>query len=152
MLGGTPPRSISQPLLRRLLAWEVQAKAQGGLPWAVRAKIENLRAAQAKGAASKARSPRLKPGGRLLREWNGVTHVVDVVEGGFLWHGTRHRSLSAITRAITGAHWSGPRFFGLKEADSAKPTGAAKVRSTAQPKASAQISTPAQPARARRAA
>ena len=55
----------------------------------------------------------LKPGGRLLREWNGVTHVVEVTETGFLWNGETWRSLSAIARAITGTHWSGPRFFGL---------------------------------------
>jgi hypothetical protein len=59
-------------------------------------------------------SPALKPGGRLIREWNGVTHVVDVVDGGFLWNGQRYASLSPIARAITGARWSGPRFFGLK--------------------------------------
>ncbi|NJN06321.1 MAG: DUF2924 domain-containing protein, partial [Rhodobacteraceae bacterium] len=59
-------------------------------------------------------SPALKPGGRLIREWNGVTHAVDVVEGGFLWKGQRYTSLSPIARAITGARWSGPRFFGLK--------------------------------------
>ncbi|WP_423827748.1 DUF2924 domain-containing protein [Shimia abyssi] len=60
------------------------------------------------------RDPALKPGGRLIREWNGVTHVVEVVEGGFLWKGQRYASLSPIARAITGARWSGPRFFGLK--------------------------------------
>lgn len=58
-------------------------------------------------------SPAMRPGGRLLREWNGVTHVVDVIEGGFMWNGQTWRSLSAIAREITGAHWSGPRFFGL---------------------------------------
>ncbi|CUH47594.1 hypothetical protein RUA4292_01765 [Ruegeria atlantica] len=57
--------------------------------------------------------PALKPGGRLLREWNGVTHVVDVTEDGFTWNSRSCRSLSAIAREITGAHWSGPRFFGL---------------------------------------
>jgi len=51
---------------------------------------------------------------RLIREWNGVTHVVDVVQGGFLCNGQRYASLSPIARAITGARWSGPRFFGLK--------------------------------------
>jgi len=61
----------------------------------------------------KVSSPALKPGGRLLREWNGVTHVVDVTDGGFVWKGETWRSLSAIAREITGAHWSGPRFFGL---------------------------------------
>ena len=109
-LGGGSPARLSQPFLRRVLAWELQAKAQGGLPAAVRKKLDAL----ASGTA-KAPSPKVKTGGRFLREWNGVTHVVDVVEGGFLWKGERHRSLSAIARAITGSHWSGPRFFGLQE-------------------------------------
>lgn len=142
LMEGAPPRSMSQPLLRRLLSWEVQAKARGGLPAATRAKLDSLRAAQAKGKTALTTSPRLKPGGRFLREWNGVTHVVDVVEGGFLWKSERHRSLSAIARAITGAHWSGPRFFGLQEA--ASPTAgrvgakgvAARAKNTAKPKSS----------------
>jgi hypothetical protein len=36
-----------------------------------------------------------------------------VVDDGFQWQGEHYRSLSAIARTITGAHWSGPRFFGL---------------------------------------
>jgi hypothetical protein len=57
--------------------------------------------------------PRLEPGIRLVREWNGRTYSVDVIEGGFVWDGRVHRSLSVIARMITGARWSGPRFFGL---------------------------------------
>ena len=57
--------------------------------------------------------PEAQPGARLIRDWNGSTHTVDVVEDGFVWNGERYRSLSAIARAITGARWSGPRFFGL---------------------------------------
>lgn len=56
---------------------------------------------------------RLELGARLLRDWNGKTHAVDVVENGFLYEEETYRSLSAIARRITGAHWSGPRFFGL---------------------------------------
>lgn len=133
-LGGEPPPRLSQPLLRRMLAWELQAREQGGLSAAAVRELERLAAARGReagrtGEAGSARcspTPRLKAGGRLLREWGGVTHVVDVVEGGFLWRGERHRSLSAIARAITGAHWSGPRFFGLKESASAP---GAKMRS-----------------------
>lgn len=44
-----------------------------------------------------------------------MTHVVDVIDGGFVWNGQRYTSLSPIARAITGARWSGPRFFGLKK-------------------------------------
>lgn len=142
-LGGEPPARLSRPFLRRVLAWELQAQDQGGLPASVKRKLESLAVAQAGGRGGKPEktpSPRLRPGGRLLREWGGVTHVVDVVEGGFLWRGERHRSLSAIARAITGAHWSGPRFFGLQD------EGATKVVKAARGTPSAPI------ARSRRAA
>lgn len=121
-LGGEPPPRLSQPFLRRMLAWELQAREEGGLPAAVKRKLDSLATAQTSGKARAPSTPRLKPGGRLLREWSGITHVVDVVEGGFLWRGERHRSLSAIARAITGAHWSGPRFFGLQEGASGSGT------------------------------
>ncbi len=105
----TPVRKrLSSPFLRRFLAFEVQARQRGGLPKGFTDRL-------AKAAAEKvtARVPALRPGGRLIREWNGVTHVVDVSGDGFVWKGERHASLSAIARAITGARWSGPRFFGL---------------------------------------
>lgn len=114
---GTPvPKRLSSPFLRRFLAFEIQARQFGGRPKGFAEKL--VRAANDK---ADTKSPALKPGGRLIREWNGVTHavdvvdVVDVVEGGFIWDGQRHSSLSAIARAITGARWSGPRFFGLKK-------------------------------------
>jgi len=107
---GTPiPKRLSRPFLRRFLAFEVQTRASIGLPKGFVTKL----ARAARDDPSPA-SPALKPGGRLIREWNGMTHVVDVVEGGFLWNGQRYASLSPIARAITGARWSGPRFFGLK--------------------------------------
>jgi Protein of unknown function (DUF2924) len=49
-----------------------------------------------------------------VREWRGVTHTVLVQTPGFEWNGRRHRSLTIIAHEITGAHWSGPRFFGLR--------------------------------------
>lgn len=107
---GTPvPKGLSQPFLRRFLAFELQSGCHGGLPTRLKAQLAARQSGKLKTAA-----PLVKPGGRLLREWNGVTHVVDVIEEGYLWEGQRHRSLSAIARAITGARWSGPRFFGLK--------------------------------------
>ncbi|MEX0328922.1 MAG: DUF2924 domain-containing protein [Ruegeria sp.] len=109
---GTPvPKRLSSPFLRRFLAVEVQARERGGLP-----KDFVTRLAKAARDSPSATNHALKPGGRLIREWNGATHVVDVVEGGFLWKGQRYASLSPIARAITGARWSGPRFFGLKRA------------------------------------
>lgn len=55
----------------------------------------------------------LREGNRLVREWNGTTHTVLVLGSGFEWQAKQYRSLSQIAEAITGAHWSGPRFFGL---------------------------------------
>jgi hypothetical protein len=55
----------------------------------------------------------LKPGARLVREWAGKTHSVIVLEHGFDYDGERYPSLTKIAARITGAHWSGPRFFGI---------------------------------------
>ena len=110
-LFGTPvPKGLSQSFLRRFIAFEVQARRSGGLPRGFVTDLERRVAAE-----PCAGSPELRPGGRLLREWDGTTHVVDVVEGGYRWNGATYRSLSAVARAITGARWSGPRFFGLTE-------------------------------------
>jgi hypothetical protein len=56
--------------------------------------------------------PSLKPGARLIREWHGRTHTVTVTEEGFEYAGQSYSSLTTIAKEITGAHWSGPRFFG----------------------------------------
>ena len=111
LIGGAVPACMSQPMQRRFLAFELQAKEEGGLPAALRVRLDRIAAGEERKA-----SPTLQPGARLLREWNGTTHVVDVLPQGFLLNGAPHRSLSAIARAITGARWSGPRFFGLVSA------------------------------------
>jgi len=111
IMGSPVPKGLSKPFLRRFLAFEVQARRSGGLP---KGFVAMLRAKAL--AESRPKSPALRPGGRLLREWNGKTNVVEVVDAGFLWNGKCYRSLSAIAREITGAHWSGPRFFGLNRA------------------------------------
>lgn len=58
-------------------------------------------------------APSLRPGMRLVRSWQGKTHVVEVVEDGLVWNGKTYGSLSAVALAITGARWSGRRFFRL---------------------------------------
>ncbi len=112
LFGDPVPSGMSQQMQRRFLAFELQAKVEGSLPTALRAKLDRIGAGEERKA-----SPTLQHGARLLREWNGTTHVVDVLPDGFLWNGRPHRSLSAIARAITGARWSGPRFFGLVSAE-----------------------------------
>ena len=103
-----PPKSLSQAFLRRFLANEIQTRRSGGA-----SKATHRVLAKRSDETPPATAPKLAPGGRLIREWNGVTHIVEVVADGFRWRGETWRSLSAIAREITGAHWSGPRFFGL---------------------------------------
>ncbi len=106
---GAPPR-LSRALMEKAIAYEIQVKAYGGLSART---IRVLKAAaKRKAVPASRRSP--GRGTRLVREWNGILHEVDVVDDGYLWRGQRHRSLSAIALAITGTKWSGPRFFGIK--------------------------------------
>ena len=58
--------------------------------------------------------PTQKEGTRLIREWHGTEHVVDVIDGVYHWNGQTWQSLSVIAREITGTRWSGPRFFGVQ--------------------------------------
>jgi hypothetical protein len=59
-------------------------------------------------------APRIKLGTRLVRQWQGETHEVTLLDSGYAYRGQRYASLSEIARFITGTRWSGPLFFGLK--------------------------------------
>ena len=109
--GGAP--SVPAWLLRRLLAQRLQEKRHGKLPLLVVRELERIAAPSAGKAAPVRKAVALNVGTRLIREWNGQTIAVAVIEGGFLWKERTYRSLSEIACAVTGAHWSGPRFFGL---------------------------------------
>lgn len=53
---------------------------------------------------------------QLVREWNGKKyHVVVLGKDQFQYDGRVYKTLSAIAKEITGAHWSGPLFFGLRK-------------------------------------
>jgi hypothetical protein len=69
-----------------------------------------------RGGATVVPAIRLKPGTKLVREWHGQVHTVDVLEDGFIYQGERYRSLTRIARRITGTPWSGPLFFGIRRA------------------------------------
>ena len=108
----TPMPEVAPSLLRRALAYDRQERKFGGLPRVVRKQLESLSAEHS--AALPEPPPKLKPGTRLVREWNGTMYTVLVTADGFEFAGRSWRSLSMIARHITGAQWSGPRFFGLK--------------------------------------
>jgi hypothetical protein len=110
--GTEPPRKASREFLIRAVAYGIQAQAFGGLDAKT---LQLLRKANgANGAQPKSRRSRLSKGSKLFREWHGETHEVLVLDKGFAWRGETYQSLSAIARAITGAHWNGWAFFGLK--------------------------------------
>ena len=100
----------------------MQEKAHGGLSKAARRRLRTLARAFAEtGRVAADTGSTLRPGARLVREWRGKTFVVTVTEDGFEHGGQLHPSLTAVARNITGAHWSGPRFFGLRSARQTAP-------------------------------
>lgn len=112
----TQPPNLSRDLVVRAIAYRLQELAHGGLARATARKLTSLAAAlEAGGEISLDPGPQIKPGARLVREWRGRTHTVTVTEEGFQYDGRHYPSLTKIARAITGDHWSGPRFFGLKK-------------------------------------
>jgi Protein of unknown function (DUF2924) len=111
-----PPMRLSRDLLMRAITYKLQERPLGGLSKSILRKLECLNGEPKVSGSPKPAPPiSLKPGTRLVREWRGVTRTVLVHADGFEWNGRRYRSLSEIARAITGAHWSGPRFFGLRK-------------------------------------
>ena len=111
---------LSRELLTRAITYKLQERALGGLSNSTLRKLESRNVEPTGGDARKATAPiSLKPGTRLVREWRGVTHTVLVHADGVEWNGRRYRSLTVIAGEITGAHWSGPRFFGLRKPASA---------------------------------
>ena len=102
---GAPPKQRSVDLLRRVLAWRLQAKALGGLDAAT---VRLL------GSERTLIMVAEQPGTRLARDYAGKRHEVVILEEGVLYDGESYGSLSEVARIITGQRWNGPRFFGLR--------------------------------------
>jgi hypothetical protein len=101
-------------------------RAHGGASRALR-RLQTLAREFERGGASFDRRIVPKTGTTLVRQWRGHAHTVIVREDGFEYEGQRYRSLTVIAERITGAHWSGPRFFGLTKRSGAS-LGAEAVR------------------------
>jgi hypothetical protein len=110
-----PPLGLSRDLIIRGLADKLQQRARGGPSRALQRRLQILAGEFEKGARSFHPSIVLKIGASLVRQWRGHTHTVLVREDGFEYQGRRYRSLTVIAEQITGAHWSGPRFFGVNK-------------------------------------
>lgn len=113
-LSGVNLPNASPSLLQRLIAQRLQEKAFGKLPAYIERELDRLGGSSDASAPTLPRRGQILPGTRFVREWNGKTIAVEATEAGFEWDTDTYRSLSEIARKVTGAHWSGPRFFGLK--------------------------------------
>ncbi|WP_300039622.1 DUF2924 domain-containing protein [uncultured Roseobacter sp.] len=107
MSGRPPPKYLSPQFMKRVLIWEAQNRALGGVSAKTTRRLNRI-------ATGRIAPTIAKPGSHLVREWNGRTYLVEVTNSGYVMDGKSWRSLSAIARHITGAHWSGPRFFGVQ--------------------------------------
>lgn len=105
--GRPPPKYLSPQFMKRVLIWDLQNKELCALSAGTERRLRQV-------ASGKTPPAKAKPGSHLVREWNGRTYQVEVVDGGYLMDGRTGLSLSAIARHITGARWSGPRFFGVQ--------------------------------------
>jgi hypothetical protein len=110
-----PPKGFSTRLLFLSAAYEAQVRERGGLRPATRKRLLAAGAVKGGGGTKSMATAGCDPapGTRLVREWQGKSHVVDIQDGQVTYGGQTFKSLSAVARAITGARWSGPRFFGL---------------------------------------
>jgi len=108
-----PPR-LSRDIMMRAIAYRLQEIAHGGASKVTQRRLMTLTAEfETGGTIAPPPGPKIKPGSRLVREWHGRTHTVCVTDVGFEFQGKSYRSLTKIACDITGAQWSGPRFFGL---------------------------------------
>lgn len=110
--GSPPPPHMSRGFLQKALAYHAQCKEFGGLSKQTQKALKSIASGK---PVSTTITRILKPGAHLVREWNGRTYQVAIVDGGYLFDGNTYSSLTAIAKRITGTNWSGPRFFGVND-------------------------------------
>lgn len=113
LYGVPPPPKTARCLIKLAVAYRLQSDEQGDLKPGLRRQLIHI----AQGEESSA-SQATRPGTILVREWHGVSYTVTVLDKGVMFDGKLYRSLTEVAEVITGNHWSGPVFFGLKKAKS----------------------------------
>ena len=102
-----PPKSLSRPLMVQILSQAYQLEPLGGYTKRLDGRLKSA-------ARRDVVRPAFKPGSRFVREYHGITHVVEVSDDGrFVWKDQNFKSLSHTARAITGYNVSGFQFFGV---------------------------------------
>ncbi len=109
-----PLGHIGRSLMIRAIAYRLQEMAFGGLKPSTQRVLDRIGASRSEAALEPTPKRRASAGTVLIREWRGVSHRVTVLDHDVVYRGRRYKSLSEVARTITGTHWSGPLFFGLK--------------------------------------
>ena len=125
-LYGTAPPAHQKRFLIKRLAYRIQELTYGGLSDDARrraaeiireAGLDEEASIPGRGGTPRRRVEEAILGTRFVRVWNGRRYEVTVIAGGFEFEGRPYRSLTAIARAITGTHWNGRAFFGLRNGE-----------------------------------
>lgn len=113
LFGAEPSPLLGRVFMIKAIAYRLQERAFGGLKPSTQRLLDRV---CDEGSPRSKRMPKPRPdaGTVLIREWRGVSHRVTVLDNDVVYQGRRYKSLSEVARVITGTHWSGPLFFGLK--------------------------------------
>jgi hypothetical protein len=114
LYGKEPSGHIGRTLMIRAIAYRLQERAFGGLKPSAQRVLDRIEVGRSEAALDPTPKRRASAGTVLIREWRGVSHRVTVLDHDVVYRGRRYKSLSEVARTITGTHWSGPLFFGLK--------------------------------------
>ena len=114
LYGNEPSGHVGRSFLIRVIAYRLQEEAFGGLKPSAQQILDRVFDGRGETAQQRTPRPRAGAGTVLIREWRGTRHRVTVLDNDVIYRGRRYKSLSEVARAITGARWSGPLFFGLK--------------------------------------
>lgn len=132
LFGVPAPLTLRPRLLMQAIAWKLQVDAEGDISAAMkrdlqvianRCRDQRVGGRGTRGSVQQLPSAVLQPGTRLVRIWRGNTYVIDVEEDGVRWEGMLYSSLSAAAKAITGTHWNGLLFFGLRKRQPPRQAG-----------------------------
>jgi hypothetical protein len=114
LFGAEPSPQLGQVLMVRTIAYRMQERTFGGLKPSAQKILDGVYDGRGEVAQQRIPKRRASAGTVLIREWRGVSHRVTVLDHDVVYRGRRYKSLSEVARTITGTHWSGPLFFGLK--------------------------------------
>ncbi len=123
LLGDEPPPNLGRKIMIQAIAYRLQEAAFGGLKPSTLRILNRVVDGSGSDGSNRVPARKASAGTVLIREWGGVTHRVTVLDDDVVYRGRRYKSLSEVACVITGTHWSGPMFFGLRNRSKEKAHG-----------------------------